>query len=87
MQAINLKLKLNQIKLAAMFVRNIDGDMLSDFIREVYQYDTLGPILDPTAWMKTTDIVNDMKPVVEALEAFRTAVLRYDEKHPVEEPE
>ena len=47
---------------------------LDDFIRTCERADTIGPFLDPTAWMKGHDQMKVMVEHARALRTFRKAI-------------
>jgi hypothetical protein len=58
----------------AFMVQQIPLDALDRLIREAERYDTLGPILDPTAWQRTHRNVEEHAMLLRALRTFRQTI-------------
>jgi len=61
----------NQIMLLGSAVKDLD---LDDFIAEIDHADTVGPILDPTAWIKGHDTMYQIRKLAVALKGFQKVV-------------
>ena len=63
-----------QLEVLTRAARGIPLEDLDDFIRTCEGADTIGPFLDPTAWMRGKSSLDVMVDHARALRAFRRAV-------------
>ena len=61
----------NQIMLLGSAVKDLN---LDDFIAEIDRADTIGPILDPTAWINGRETMYQIRQLAVALKGFQKVV-------------
>ena len=61
----------NQIMLLGSAVSDLD---LDQFIEAIDRADSVGPILDPTLWIKTHDTMYQIRKLAVALKGFQKVV-------------
>jgi hypothetical protein len=62
------------MKPIVFLVQQIPTDHLDSVIRVAERYDTIGPILDPTAWQRTHRNVAEHAVLLRALRTFRRTI-------------
>jgi hypothetical protein len=62
------------VKPIAFLVQQIPLDTLDAVLREAEQFDTIGPILDPTGWQRTHRNVAESAVLLRALRDFRRVI-------------
>jgi hypothetical protein len=71
---VDTEMVMEAVKPIAFLVQQIPLDALDDLIREAERYDTIGPILDPTAWLRTHRNVAEHATLLRALRTFRRTI-------------
>lgn len=69
-------LVLNQLRVINTMATSeaITDEDLEAFIRQNEKADTLGPLFDPTAWMRASDNLHAITKAARALQVFRKAI-------------
>lgn len=67
----------NIIMLAAI-VRDLE---LSEFIRRIGHAEAVGPILDPSLWIRASTDMDHIKELAQGLRQFQQAIESVDAKH------
>jgi hypothetical protein len=62
------------VKPIAFLVQQLPLDALDALIAEAERYDTIGPILDPTAWQRTHRNVAEHAVLLRAVRTFRRTI-------------
>lgn len=58
----------NQLILFASLIENME---LEEFLQAINRADTIGPIMDPTLWMKGKDNMHKIERIAQAARAFQ----------------
>ena len=79
MEEENYRNTQTQILLMAQLVKDLP---LTDFIRAIDKADALGPLLDPTLWMRSQKTMRNIKRIAMSLSSFQADAKTFFKANP-----